>query len=206
MKYLFLAGAPGSKWSSVAKNLYTSDSFDTTDQSADREYYHSAWGEPLLMHMGAYFDPGMEFGNRFDHMSKYTKAELEAELDRPFSGTGVRLIKSHVFCHHLDFIRYTWPDCAIVLVHRPDDACLGWWVRCGHFNITYPVYDYYKDLKHMAQHIDNQNTDLLKFSIRAGQIADNKMLCAVLNISEPASYQDYRSSDVRVYVDYQNAA
>jgi hypothetical protein len=41
-----------------------------------------------------------------------------------------------------------WPEVPIVIVHRSDDACLGWWVKCGHFDITYPDYhEYFKDLK-----------------------------------------------------------
>jgi hypothetical protein len=40
----------------------------------------------------------------------------------------VRIIKSHVFGYHLNYIKETWPDCPIVLVDRTDDACLGWWV------------------------------------------------------------------------------
>ena len=97
MKYIFMAGAPGSKWSSVSKNIYFSPSIDRTDANAEREYYHDAPGTLELMHMGAYFDPGMEFGDFFDRIDQYTKAECEAEFDRPFSGTGVRIIKSHVF-------------------------------------------------------------------------------------------------------------
>ena len=31
MKYIFVAGAPGSKWSSVCKNIYFSGDIDTSD-------------------------------------------------------------------------------------------------------------------------------------------------------------------------------
>jgi len=33
MKYIFVAGAPGSKWSSVVKNIYYSESIDRSDYS-----------------------------------------------------------------------------------------------------------------------------------------------------------------------------
>jgi hypothetical protein len=152
MKYIFVTGAPGSKWSSVVKNIYHSPDIDRSDYSDARTYYHDASGKRELMHLGAYFDPGMEFGDFFDQLDQYTKAHCEAEFDRPFSGTGIRIIKSHVFANHIDYIRATWPDCPIVLVHRDDDACLGWWVKCGHFDITYPSYDlYYKDLRTMLE-------------------------------------------------------
>ena len=60
MKYIFVAGAPGSKWSSVVKNIYYSPSVDQSDYSDARTYYHDASGQRELMHLGAYFDPGME--------------------------------------------------------------------------------------------------------------------------------------------------
>lgn len=203
MKYIFVAGAPGSKWSSVFKNIYYSEDIDNTDYSEERTYWHSAWGQKNLMHIATYFDPGMEFGTWFDKLSDHSKEECEAEFDKPFSGTGVRMIKSHVFCHHLDFIANTWPDCPIVLVERPNDACLGWWVRCGHFNITYPLYDeYYIDLQHMARHIDMQNKDLKEFRQKnyCSPVYDSKKLCTAARIKYSKMYQDYAKDDINVSV------
>lgn len=198
-----MTGAPGSKWSSVSKNIYFSPSIDRSDSSAAREYWHSAWGEPQLMHMGAYFDPGMEFGGFFDRLSDYSKTECETEFDRPFSGKGVRIVKSHVFAHHIDFLKQTWPDCPIILVHRNDDACLGWWVKCGHFDITYPTYnEYYVDLKHMARIIADQNTDILAAWNGSHYIGDNLTLARTLGIETPPMeyYQSYKKSDVEVTI------
>ena len=203
LKYIFIAGAPGSKWSSVSKNIYYSPDIDRSDYSDARTYWHDAPGSMELMHMGAYFDPGMEFGDWFDRLNKHSKQECEAEFDRPFSGTGVRIVKSHVFCHHLDFIKATWPDCPIVLVHRSDDSSLGWWVKCGHFDITYPLYNrYYVDLKHMAQHIQQQNADMHPIWEHADSVADNLALCDRLGIAPPpAEYrQNYANNKIRVKV------
>lgn len=205
MKYIFVAGAPGSKWSSVVKNIYYSSSIDQTDYSEERTYIHDASGEMQLMHLGAYFDPGMEFGDFFDKLSDYSKAECETEFDRPFHGPGVRIIKSHVFAHHIDFIKENWPECPIVLVHRPDDACLGWWVRCGHFNITYPKYDsYYKDLRNMSFIIDQQNKDILDAWMKYdGYEPNNNLdLSNLLSLEYPSNEyrQNYVLNDIRVKV------
>lgn len=205
MKYIFVAGAPGSKWSSVVKNIYYSNSIDRTDYSEERTYHHDASGEMQLMHLGAYFDPGMEFGDFFDNLSDYSKEECEAEFDRPFSGPGIRIIKSHVFAHHIDFIKENWPECPIVTVHRPDDACLGWWVRCGHFNITYPVYEpYYRNLNTMAHIIDAQNYDIIEAweKYEGEAVGTNRELAQVLGIEEPPIeyFQNYPLSDIRVNV------
>lgn len=205
MKYIFMVGAPGSKWSSVSKNIYFSQDIDRTDASPEREYWHDASGINQLMHMGAYFDPGMEFGEFFDRLSDHTKAECEAEFDRPFIGTGVRIIKSHVFAHHIDFIKATWPDCPVVLIHREDDACLGWWVKCGHFNITYPKYDqYYVDLRNMASIIAAQNKDILRAwdTYKGREVPNNLGLCIATDLALPpdAYFQNYQSNDIKVKV------
>jgi len=205
VKYIFVAGAPGSKWSSVVKNIYFSPDVDNSDYSDERTYYHDASGAMDLMHLGAYYDPGMEFGKLFHRLPMYDKETLEKDFDEPFNGQGVRIVKSHVFSNHIDYIKQTWPDCPIVLVHRPDDACLGWWVKCGHFDITYPKYDeYYQNLKVMAVRIKEQNEGIVKaiYKYPYRIPLTNQMLCNILNIELPSDdyYQDYAASDVKVYV------
>jgi len=204
MKYIFCAGAPGSKWSSLIKNIYYSPSVDRTDYTEARTYWHDAPGQLELMHLGAYFDPGMEFDLPAD-LSTLSQAELERRFDEPFSGKGVRIIKSHIFAHNIDFLRHTWPDAPIILAQRGDDACLGWWVKCGHFNITYPSYDkYYKDLRTMSGIIADQNRDIqTAWNKYEGMMpTDNFALAHILGILPvPAEYkQNYNKSDLGVKV------
>jgi len=196
MKYIFVAGAPGSKWSSVVKNIYYSPSINRSDYSDARTYYHDASGEMQLMHLGAYFDPGMEFALP-ESMPTLSKEQAEELFDAPFSGEGVRIIKSHIFCYkeNIEYLRKFWPECPIVLVRRGNDSCLGWWVRCGHFNITYPSYhSYYKDLRTMSKIIDRQNYDLEDASYRhkATRVYNNSRLSLILGIDAPP--EEYRHS------------
>lgn len=204
MKYIFIAGAPGSKWSSVTKNIYFSPSIDRSDASPQREYYHDAPGQLELMHMGAYFDPGMEFDLPAD-LTTLTKPELEAIFDGAFTGTGIRIIKSHIFCDNIDYLKSLWPDCPIVLVYRDNDACLGWWVRCGHFNITYPRYNkYYVDLKRMSFLINRQNLGIIEADKKypGKRVTTNQELADTLGIKQPPEeyFQDYNKSDIKVRV------
>ena len=204
MKYIFMAGAPGSKWSSVSKNIYYSPAIDRSDYSEERTYFHDAPGTMQLMHMGAYFDPGMEF-DLPPKLDNCTKAELEAVFDSAFTGEGVRIIKSHIFADNIDYIKSTWPDCPIILVYRDNDSCLGWWVRCGHFNITYPKYDkYYVDLKRMAFCIDRQNANINKaWDKYPGMMPiTNLALSHILKIELPPEeyFQDYKKSNIEVKV------
>jgi hypothetical protein len=203
LKYIFVAGAPGSKWSSVVKNIYYSPDIDRSDYTEARTYWHDAPGTLELMHLGAYWDPGMEFGHWFDRLDQHTTQECEAEFDRPFSGQGVRIIKSHVFMHHIGLLKARWPNCPVILVHRGDDACLGWWVKCGHFGITYPDYHgHYRDLRNMAGEIRRQNSDMRAHWDLAGAVSDNRQLCDTLGIAlAPEQYQQvYADHKVRVKV------
>jgi hypothetical protein len=204
MKYIFVAGAPGSKWSSVVKNIYYSPSLDQSDYSDERTYHHDASGKMELMHLGAYFDPGMEFDLPPD-LFTLSKDALEDIFNSAFTGEGVRIIKSHIFANNIDFLKACWPDCPVILVHRPDDACLGWWVKCGHFTITYPKYDkYYVDLRTMANIIKEQNAGIVSATMKYSNKnpLNNTMLCNMLNIEQPpVEYQqNYGASDVRVTV------
>ena len=207
MKYIFLAGAPGSKWSSVSKNIYYSPSIDRSDYRDEWTYWHDASGQHELMHLGAYWDPGMACPLPED-LTVLSRPQLEESFDYPFDkdAAGIRIIKSHIFCNHIDFIRVTFPESPIVLVHRSNDACLGWWVKCGHFNITYPKYDnYYVDLKNMAVQIKQQNhgiDQVIADSHNPQQVSNNQQLCKTLGIALPPEehWQNYAASDIEVTV------
>ena len=159
------------------------------------------------MHLGAYFDPGMEFGDWFLYeFGKRTKAEHEAEFDRPFSGEGVRIVKSHWFSYqqNIEYLRETWPECPLVLVHRTDDSCLGWWVKCGHFDITYPNYQNYSNLRSMAKIIEAQNTGIqwANDRLKPHRVYNNTRLVLILGLEQPpAEYkQSYTEQDINVSV------
>jgi hypothetical protein len=207
MKYIFLAGAPGSKWSSVSKNIYYSPSIDRSDYRDEWTYWHDASGQRELMHLGAYWDPGMACPLPED-LTVLSRPQLEESFDYPFAKDAdrIRIIKSHIFCNHIDFLQDMFPESPIVLVQRSNDACLGWWVKCGHFDITYPEYDkYYVDLKNMAAQIKQQNHGIdqaIAGSHNAQQISNNQQLCKTLGIALPPEehWQNYAASDITVTV------
>lgn len=203
MKYIFVAGAPGSKWSSVVKNIYWSPSVDQSDHSEQRTYAHHGAYNGATMHLGSYFDPGMEFGTWFDKLDCHTPKECEQEFDRPFVGTGVRIIKSHVFCYHIEFLKRSWPDCPVVMVYRNSQSCLEWWQHCGGFSIGYPDYTkYYQDLDFMQAEITRQNQAMMLCFDQGHAVLNNQELCAALNIEQPpAQYQQtYSAHDIQVKV------
>tara|TARA_B100001113_G_C20914140_1_gene537089 strand:+ start:198 stop:788 length:591 start_codon:yes stop_codon:yes gene_type:complete len=194
MTYILMTGAPGSKWSSVFKNIHGSADVDSTDYIDSRTYWHDADtpGSKQLMHTGAYWDPGMEFDCNIE------------EWDKPFSGLGKRIIKSHTFAHQLDNLKQLgYP---IIMVYRNDHECLEWWKLCGEFNITYPNYQYFKNLKEMWHHIQKENNDIMNFihdnNNRVSLVKDNKELCGKLKISYPnkCNHHIYAQKDIKVYL------
>lgn len=206
MKYIFVAGAPGSKWSSVVKNIYYSPSIDRSDYRDHWTYYHDASGKMELMHLGAYFDPGMEC-ELPENLGDLDREQLENLFDAPFStnSSGTRIIKSHIFANNIGHLRRRFPEVPIVLVYRSNDSCLGWWVKCGHFNITYPSYaEHYKNLREMANIIAYQNSGIQEaWDIYDGMIPrNNQELATMLGLeAPPAEYQqNYYRSDVEVKI------
>jgi hypothetical protein len=209
MKYIFVAGAPGSKWSSVVKNIYYSNSIDRSDYRDEWTYYHDASGTRELMHLGAYFDPGMISSLPTD-LTTLNRQQLEEIFAEPFQfkeSKGIRIIKSHVFSNHIEYLRKLFPETPIVMVHRSDDACLGWWVKCGHFNITYPDYrEYFKDLKTMAQIIKQQNQGIRdtiwNYKATRKHPGTNLELCDTLGLLFPSGEykQNYSKNDIEVTV------
>ena len=126
MTYVFVAGAPGSKWSSVASSLSDSARINTSDQ----KHSYTKPGESETMHTGAYWDPGCEYGHRFDKLTQFSRTQLEQEFDRAFEfhkPNLTKIIKSHQFCRYLEFIHDTWPNNSIVTVYRTDEQCMDWW-------------------------------------------------------------------------------
>ena len=186
--YILFTGAPGSRWSSVAEGIYKSPDIDQTDGDGRNTYRKG-----VVKHEGAYFDPGMEFDNSI------------ANWNKPFSGTGKRIIKSHTFAHKLeDLKKLGYP---IVMVYRNDIECLKWWNDAGGFDITYPDYSYFKDQETIWTHIQTENKDIMQFikdnTDRILSPVDNVDLCRALEISFPDTkgrIHNYVQKDIKVYL------
>ena len=91
-EYIFLAGAPGSRWSSIAKHLYSSPQINTSDSDSS----YTKPNEEVPMHVGTYWDPGMEYGNKFDVIDTLSKEYIEDQFNSPFiKNDKTKIIKSH---------------------------------------------------------------------------------------------------------------
>ena len=196
INFIFVLGAPGSRWSGVAKSIYFSKDIDRSDSSAERQYHNPH--NQQLMHLGAYWDPGMEFGRDLDRFDSLSKTELTEEFNKPFTGTGRRIIKSHILTEHVGHLA-TLFNSPIVLVYRTNQDCFDWWHEAGGWNITYPSYSWYKDDAKMKEEIARQNAALTRFEDQKGlyTLANNLELAEMLGIKKPKNY--LRFTDCEVY-------
>ena len=150
MNRIFLTGVPGSRWSGIAQEIETKD-FNTSDRTPERTYTHNKYSG----HVGAYYGTGMEFPAILD-----TK-----NLDLPYlKSKKTKLHKSHEWSLMLDDIVEWYHRAGIILIYRPNEAALKWWLEAGGFDIKYPNYDYYVDEDTMMTHIEKQNDAILKFA------------------------------------------
>jgi hypothetical protein len=204
MSYIFLTGAPGSRWSSVAANISSSKTIDSTDQSEERQYTHG-----VATHRGSYFDPGMEYGNWFNDISSRDDKQNEAEFNKPFKGilnkSKYRIIKSHTFATGLGYLHETWSYAKIVLVYRSNSSCFDWWKEAGGFDIKYPNYAWYKNDANMKKQIALQNKHIKAFMKKhklKWNVEDNEQLSYALGIALPYGnpYQIYKENDLKVCV------
>ena len=172
---IFVSGAPGSRWSATIRSL----SYNTNVNMSD-EYYASkdAFSVTLTKdgvdkkqawHRGAYWGPYHKQGHKFDNLDKMSKDEIMSEIYKPFdNNTGVKIIKSHWFAYHLDFISKTFPRSCIMGVYLPDDVCFDWWKLVGGWDITYPIYTWYKNDERMQKKIKQENSHLIRFFSEKG--------------------------------------
>lgn len=195
--YIFVVGAPGSRWSGVAKSIYSSDSINRSDYSKERLYHNPHTKE--LMHLGSYFDPGMEYGDSLKNFDSLSKSNLIEMFDSAFSDPGPnKIIKSHVLAEHIGKLNLLFPD-PVILVYRYNDDCFDWWKEAGGWNISYPNYQWYKDDAGMKAQIEIQNEAILQFKTKHKlySLQDNLQLADVLKIQKPKAY--LRFTDCEVY-------
>ena len=92
------------------------------------------------------------------------------------------------------------------MVYRNDYECFEWWKLCGAFKISYPNYQYFKNLNSMWKHIQEENKDIMCFvknnHKRITQAYDNLDLCNILDIEYPNPLEThyYIKKDIKVYV------
>ncbi len=165
IKYVFLTGAPGSKWAGISKWLSQSttivDSSDNTPWRIDNPENHSN-------HAHAFFGPFHECGENFDNLHLLTKEEIFTEIDRAHLDANadncIRFCRCHWFSYQLDWITENLPEIDILLVLRPPQICFDWWFEAGGWHIQYPTYKWYGTEEMMWRQINVETRCIAQFT------------------------------------------
>jgi hypothetical protein len=202
-KYIFVAGAPGSGWSRVALSIHRSPSVDYTDWAKEQTwtFINDRNLEEKSYHSGVYFGPDQKYGKKFDRLNELTKEEIEQEMNRPFKGTGSKIIKCHDFAYQLDFISKNWPECPIIVCHRSTELCYSWWMYVGGADISFPSYKMLKTIDPKV-YMNKCNEGIEAFlKVNKTVSAESSIeMCEILELDYPKDVIYYDHTNVRVKV------
>ena len=168
---IFLTGAPGSKWSSVHRQLSMSPDINSSDITSDRQYSHKVGNSnnPINSkpnHIGVYLGPYNQLGEKLDYLHNCSKDYLLQEFSKGFeSFDGTKIIKSHWFAYNLPYLKNLFPKAKFVLCYRNEIECFSWWHQCGGWGITYPNYTWYQNDTRLLNKIKEENYNILKFAM-----------------------------------------
>jgi hypothetical protein len=176
---IFFTGAPGSKWSRITTVLSLWPELNNTDQDKYPTYRKNAFPDesprsdiPVGNHSGVYFGPDHGIGEDFHDLSKLTKEEFLNEIERAYDNfdTGIKIVKSHWFCHNnnLNWLKENFPESHIVLVYNGDAEAFKWWHFIGGWDITFPYYTWYENNEGMWKWIKKENENLIDFCKQNG--------------------------------------
>jgi hypothetical protein len=169
---IWFCGIPGSKWSGVDIDLRQVIPSDRTDETPDRVFYHRALtpGDLNNGHRGSYWGPGMGCGEDWLDFNYLTPGKIRQDIDRVFSGSGYRIVKSHFFARHfnLDYIWNNFPGDYMVLVYREPQKSFAWWSEVMDFSPGhYPDYrPGYTDYNTMRPLLWQESTKITDFAIK----------------------------------------
>ena len=167
---ILLVGTPGSKWSSVHRYLVSSDDINQTELSKKRKWSRKIDVNDKIMsignHRGVYWGPYNEHGQKFDKLNTLSKQEIVSEFMNAFDNwEKIKIIKSHWFAYHLDFLHNIFPKATFVSCYANDDDCYFWWKKVGGWGLPYPSYEWYENDEKMLKSIKEENSRILKFNI-----------------------------------------
>lgn len=167
---IFLIGCPGSRWSSVFLDIAKNPAINTSEWREENQ-----WDQPVQnvqgdlikigVHRGVYWGPGNQHGEGFDRLFTMSKAEILTEFMKPFENWDkIKVIKSHWFAYHIEYLQALFPKAKIVSCYANDIDSFYWWHKCGGWGMLFPNYTWYGDDLKMLEKIKEENYRILKFN------------------------------------------
>tara|TARA_B100000945_G_scaffold298263_1_gene277967 strand:+ start:439 stop:1188 length:750 start_codon:yes stop_codon:yes gene_type:complete len=159
---IFYVAIPGSGWAKLSLLLGCCDklNLNITDRSPKREEVGKLGNTGCVHHKGAFWDPGMEFGQGFDNLEKnYTKESFKSECLKPFTEINDQnyLIRSHFFAEtsNLNWLKKNFPNNKIIFVLRDIDLAFEGWNNAMTFTGRYPCYRAWMKYTFINEHKEN---------------------------------------------------
>jgi hypothetical protein len=142
---IFMIGLPGSGWSKMDNLLRCCSKFKAN--KSDYEGRWESYGNNRLYreHKGAFWDPGMEYGEGFDDLRNHTKETFVEQCLGPYTDINEHdnyFVKSHFFAekHNLEWLDTNFPNNKMIFVLRPKEYCDDRWLSTMTFAKNYPKY------------------------------------------------------------------
>jgi hypothetical protein len=167
---VLMIGCPGSRWSSVFLDIAKSPDVNTSEWCEENKWdqeIENVWGELIYIgvHRGVYWGPGNTYGEGFENLFNMSKAEILTEFMKPFENWDkIKVIKSHWFAYHIEYLQALFPKAKIVSCYANDIDSFYWWHKCGGWGMLFPNYTWYNDDSRMLEKIKEENYRILKFN------------------------------------------
>lgn len=144
---IFYIAVPGSGWAKLSLLLgcCAKLNLNKSDRRGDREEIGKQGDTGCVHHKGAFWDPGMEFGEGFDDLRNHTKETFIEQCLGPYTDINEDdnyFVKSHFFAekHNLEWLDTNFPNNKMVFVLRPKEYCDDRWLSTMTFTKHYPKY------------------------------------------------------------------
>ena len=159
---IFYIAVPGSGWAKLSLLLgcCAKLNLNKSDRRPNREEVGKTGDTGCVHHKGAFWDPGMEFGEGFDDLEKnHTKESFIKECLRPFDNINDQnyLIRSHFFAEtkNTEWLVNNFPNNKLIFVLRETKLCFEGWNNGMTFKSNYPSYKAWMKYTFIENHREN---------------------------------------------------
>ena len=191
-KYIFLTGAPGSRWGRLERMLYSAAP-GLIDTSSNLKYLqdHPDHG---TQHVYTFWGPYHQHGDGFDRLDLLGPDRIMSEIEQAYNPKApgrLRFIRCHWFAYQLDWIADNLPEVDSLMVMREPEMCYRWWHESGGWDINYPNYEWYSNDRNLKREIMTQTKLMQKF------ITERKLMMSY-NLSQPEEWLQANMPEVEL--------
>jgi len=169
---IWFCGIPGSKWSGIDIHMRHCLPVDRSDENDERLHFHkhNEKGYTFNGHRGSYWGPGQGCGESWTDLANIGKDNIIEEINKEFTGEGLRIIKSHAFARYknLDFLYDNFKgDWLVLLKRKPFDSFMWWHAIMSFDDDVYPSYsEMYENSTTMKKRLIEEDEYITSFAAK----------------------------------------